>query len=1633
MQNIWKKRRSPSKFATIILAIVLAALLLAGLFMTVWGSLDVSTDIILSFESGEIVSNIKVDVNEEFVLPDTLRAIIKIDDDKFQNISEINEEDDEAIDLDFVPMNPIELHGYEYSEDYLYYYISNTEEISYRVYGTYKGSAPSWFSCDEAGNINGVIKDISVLWVCEDYEKDNAGEYVFNAEVSGYEYIGPQIIALVTVQDDVSEVTEEDLQENEEVIDEKINTDIDIDNFENEEEIDISTSALTVHTVSSFAEMQSAVQNAESGDVISVIGDIVFEVPISIEKSLTFESANNSFDIIFSSSKEYRHFKVSENCTLTFKNISLVGNRSNGGGGGIEIENGNQLTLENPVITKCLASGMGEPAYGAIYVGNNSVLNINGGTINNNGLRSGNELAYGAAIYASNGATINLDNVDINNNISKYGGAIYLCENSLMSINNSNIYSNEALENGGVIFSSGNNNNVTIKSGNIYDNKAKGYGGAIYFVGQSEKNSNLKIKNNSKIQNNKASSGAGVYVINAKLAISNSSIIENKAEASNARGGGIYASDLIEGIIDSGSEILNNSSKGNFNGGGGGIYVEKSLLTIYEANILENEVDGSGAGIYAYNKAIVNIEKSNVSYNIALARAGGVFSTDSKIVVNDSKILSNKVNSAGDGCGFYINNGTELIFNSGEIKNNEASMGGGICAEDATSTITVNGGLISENKGIIGAGIYIQGATLDIKGGQISNNVATNNGGAVYSKAANIYVSGGEMYGNSAASSGGAISISNGILNVSDGHFYHNTSANGGAINGYKVEININGGKIEKNSVTDRGGGIYFEGEGSSVKVSNGEIIENSVTGSSGAGGGIYGDAKLSTVVVSGGTISNNTASSAGGGIYFRGITGSIKISGGKISENKIVKGTGGGVYILSLASATVSDDASITGNEAVNAGGIYALGITGTFEISGGEISQNRVTLDSESSAGGGVYITSSPEATVKITGGKIYQNICSGKARGGGIFVSSVKNLIVASGEIAENKANFGGGIYATNISGLFEMNGGKINENEADRGAGVYLNNIKGLLKINDGEIANNKSLNTSTNGLGGVGLYVEASTNAVLEINGGKISSNTNAGSAGGSGVCVNNINGLVISGGEISYNTTKGVGAGIYASNVNNILVDGDSKILNNTAGSSGGGIYVFNVNSVNINSGDISQNISEKSNGGGIYLSGNGTTPIFNISGGRISGNKANIGGGLYIQKTPNVNLTGGEIISNTSNNKGGGISVSEVNDITIDGCKVLNNKAVLYGGGMCIDGQNTRLTVLSGEITDNEVSGENSIGGGIYTPNIFGINVTPTNSEDVVFSGNKATKGYRIAPEDIATHNSLIQTQYFSAFTENYTFQYAYNNYDIGYVKNAQVFNVKFDSQGGSLVSSIVSVYGEKLTVPNPEPTKNNYIFDGWYKEPECINKWDFSADTITNNITLYAKWAEPSLITIANEVSGSYINKSQEFTYTLYFMDNEENPLPAGTKINYIGSRHLEGGVVATMPLDGTFTLDEDGKASIKLTRSQAITISEIKKESKIRVVQTPVGGYNTSIGSYSNGSNLGSIMSADTGVLGMEIHRYIIFKNVSTIVPAGISTGNSMGPIILVLGILLILITSLIMYNRKRHINKESFKYG
>jgi uncharacterized repeat protein (TIGR02543 family) len=67
--------------------------------------------------------------------------------------------------------------------------------------------------------------------------------------------------------------------------------------------------------------------------------------------------------------------------------------------------------------------------------------------------------------------------------------------------------------------------------------------------------------------------------------------------------------------------------------------------------------------------------------------------------------------------------------------------------------------------------------------------------------------------------------------------------------------------------------------------------------------------------------------------------------------------------------------------------------------------------------------------------------------------------------------------------------------------------------------------------------------------------------------------------------------------------------------------------------------------------------------------------------------------------------------------------------------------------------------------------------------------------------------------------------------------------YTVIFNPQGGNEIPAQTIKYGDTAVTPTV-PTKQSYIFDGWFKEAVCTNPWVFANEKIFTNDTLCAGW---------------------------------------------------------------------------------------------------------------------------------------------------------------------------------------------
>ena len=379
--------------------------------------------------------------------------------------------------------------------------------------------------------------------------------------------------------------------------------------------------------------------------------------------------------------------------------------------------------------------------------------------------------------------------------------------------------------------------------------------------------------------------------------------------------------------------------------------VESGTLTIQDSQAPAEETEDLGGSNPYGNTASLSEDGSTLTYYITKSTPTGTGTTET--------LIEHKV----------------PLANAGKI----------LCKEGSYQAIKVETvGTLELKSGVLqGTGVkhivYVDGGTLDVKGGYIVDGGSDEPGGG-------IYVTGGAVNGK--------VNIQGGVVAANRGDF-------GGGIYVVGGELTISGGAVTGNEVInghdDDGAGIYVNS--GTLKLSgNGYVTNNSKscdctgcpidTNNTHGGGGIA-LANGSKMEMSGGYVTGNFSTLAGGGIYagyFDGPGGvNFSMTGGTIAANCAQYGEGGGL------------------------------------RIGGGDNGGTKGVIRTD----GTVYITNNHTLTKDDWGG-------------GGIFVQQGGLLTVADALITDNTAGgFGGGVGAcpTGETLIVNKDGAAIYENTAE----------------------------------------------------------------------------------------------------------------------------------------------------------------------------------------------------------------------------------------------------------------------------------------------------------------------------------------------------------------------------------------------------------------------------------------------------------------------------------------------------------------------------------------------------------------------------------------------------------------------
>ena len=389
---------------------------------------------------------------------------------------------------------------------------------------------------------------------------------------------------------------------------------------------------------------------------------------------------------------------------------TIAGNRTKEGcGGGVHLHLGGSLLVDASELNSHVAElGSG----GAICSDGGSV------TFNSGALRNNAADADGGAIY-SNGGTVTLNSTAVveNQALNGSGGALYLQENSLLSVDASEFDTNKATNSsGGAIYNI--DGTVGIDGSTLKNNISGFVGGAIY-----SKNGPVTVSASTLEKNNGATNGGAIYIFDGSFSATDSLIKQNQA----AYGAGVY-------LITVESTFTNMTIEKNIaTNHAGGIMIEQSDLEMVDSTIRENRADNqNGGGIFVSDESTFTVQQSAFIENDALSGWGGAIYTqfDSIVMVQEATFLTNRANIGGaiSSVGQLSVDNTFFEFNQTTLSLDK--WGGAI---SAFGPLEIDSSTFVRNNGKRGGALFVSGlAEKTVMNSTFSDNDAIEQGGAIF-------------------------------------------------------------------------------------------------------------------------------------------------------------------------------------------------------------------------------------------------------------------------------------------------------------------------------------------------------------------------------------------------------------------------------------------------------------------------------------------------------------------------------------------------------------------------------------------------------------------------------------------------------------------------------------------------------------------------------------------------------------------------------------------------------------------------------------------------------------------------------------------------------------------------------------
>lgn len=187
---------------------------------------------------------------------------------------------------------------------------------------------------------------------------------------------------------------------------------------------------------------------------------------------------------------------------------------------------------------------------------------------------------------------------------------------------------------------------------------------------------------------------------------------------------------------------------------------------------------------------------------------------------------------------------------------------------------------------------------------------------------------------------------------------------------------------------------------------------------------------------------------------------------------------------------------------------------------------------------------------------------------------------------------------------------------------------------------------------------------------------------------------------------------------------------------------------------------------------------------------------------------------------------------------------------------GTDLNDKTMSVTIVKGTVGDRTYTATWSANNYTLTYDVNGGHTLADNTQSVTYDANYSVitptrTGYSFVKWTTSTGEVYNGGTWKTANDVTVIAQWEAETYNITYedVEEWATFaTVTFDyNYSGSTNFTQKLTNGQKLVYPQT-PTRNNFVFTGWYTDTSCKNRYDFNGE-IVEDITLYAGWLEMSL----------------------------------------------------------------------------------------------------------------------------------------------------------------------------------------